>query len=353
MTDLVALPCSAHPGLVLAPGPAGRCDDFRVGGAVVDHDPATGAWRMWYYCRDQAYDRPAPQTLGSGRIALATSADGIAWQRFDGALELGSVMIPAAGLDRFDCGHIGLTDMTRDVSGWRMWYFGGALDVVRTGKPWLGDMPGLAMRIGVAHSANGTAWRRMPGALANGALFDILPDELYAAWPNAITQGDRTLLHYTAPTHAMDAYRTRVVSVATDGAVTRLGDLHWLDGARAHDVGGIVTRHTIASPIDGIAGWVMIYTALAADHRRSIGIAASDDGIGWRHLTDAPILLPGAAGHWDDFGVAANRLVAAGDRLHLYYYGFRSLTAIDSPRGIGLAIADLSDPFRFRRIGTA
>lgn len=353
MTDFTVFPASAHPGLVLAPGPDGRCDDFRVGGAVVHHDPATGQWWMWYYCRDRAYDRPAPQTLGSGRIALATSADGIAWQRCDGPLERGSVMVPAAASDRFDCGHIGLTDMTRDASGWRMWYFGGALDVVQTGKPLLGEMPGLAMRIGLAHSADGVAWQRIPGRETNGALFDILPDELYAAWPNAIPQADRTLLQYTAPTHAMDAYRSRVVAIASDGAVTRLGHLQWLDGTRAYDVGGIITRHVMASPIRGTEGWVMIYTALDADHRRSIGIASSEDGIGWRHLADQPILLPGAAGNWDDFGVAANRLVVAENRLHLYYYGFRSLTATDSPRGIGLAVADLADPFQFRRIGTA
>jgi hypothetical protein len=353
LTEPIASPASAHPGLVLAPGPHGRCDDFRVGGAVVHHDPADGRWWMWYYCRNHEYDRPAPQTLGSGRIALATSADGIAWERVDGPLELGSVMIPAAAPDRFDCGHIGLTDVTRDDAGWRMWYFGGALDVVRTGKPLLGDMPGLAMRIGQALSTDGTTWRRVPGRQADGALFDILPDELYAAWPNAIPQGHRTLLQYTAPTHDMDAYRTRVVAVAPDGAVTRLGDLQWLDGASSYDVGGIVTRHVIASPLPGTTGWVMIYTALDAEHGRSIGIAGSEDGIGWRHLTDRPILVPGSPGDWDDCGVAANRLVVAGDRLYLYYYGFRSLTATDAPRGIGLAIADIADPFRFRRVGTA
>ena len=110
-------------GLVLAPGPAGRCDDFRVGGAVV-HAGADGQWRMWYYCRDRAFDRDAPPTLGSGRVALATSHDGIHWQRVDGPATAGAVLDPNPDPAAFDSLHVGLTDVTRHDGAW--WHHGGA-----------------------------------------------------------------------------------------------------------------------------------------------------------------------------------------------------------------------------------
>lgn len=339
-----------HPGLVLGPGPTGRCDDARVGGAAVEHDLASGGWRLWYYCRDQRYARAAPATLGTGRVALATSPDGIAWQRVDGLEELGSVLAPAPDEHAFDSGHVGLTDVTQEGAELRMWTFGGDNGLVRTGLPALGDVTGLAMRCGVARSQDGVAWRRIAGAGRDGALFDILDDELYAAWPNVLPQRDGSvLLHYTAPSVDMALFRTRVVRLAASGEVERLGGLRWLDGAAEHDAAGVVTRHAIAHP--GGGGWLMAYTGLDARHHRSIALAESSDGLAWRHV-GGPVLLPGAPGRWDDFGVAANRLVVTQDRLHLYYYGFRSLIDLAAPRGIGLAIADRAAPHVFRKVGT-
>ena len=113
-------------GLILAPGPAGRCDDYRVGGAVVEHG-ADGVWRMWYYCRDRAFDKDAPPTLGSGRVALATSRDGRAWTRVDGPASLGAVLEPRTDAGAFDSLHLGLTDVTRYDGAWWMWCFGGQI----------------------------------------------------------------------------------------------------------------------------------------------------------------------------------------------------------------------------------
>lgn len=304
---------------------------------------------MFYYCRDAAYSRPAPATLGSGRIAMASSADGIRWHRIAGSGPSGAVL-DADEHGGFDSGHVGLTDVTVGPDGLTMWTFGGERDVVvASGLPHLGDVPGLAMRCGRAISSDGVTWRRVAGSGPRGALFDMLTDELYAAWPNALPEQDGgTLLHYTAPDRDMRAFRTRIVRIAPDGAVERLGALAWLDGPAAHDAGGIVTRHAIPDPF-GRARWLMAYTALDADHRRTIALARSDDGLRWWH-EGAPVLRAGEPGHWDDCGVAANRIVATPDAIHLYYYGFRSLTAPDMPRGIGLAIAPHNEPLQFGRI---
>ena len=50
---------------------------------------ADGLWRMWYYGRDPGFDRAI--NLPTGRIGLATSGDGIAWQRVAGPLTMGAV----------------------------------------------------------------------------------------------------------------------------------------------------------------------------------------------------------------------------------------------------------------------
>lgn len=304
---------------------------------------------MWYYCRDSHYARAAPSTLGTGRVALAISSDGMAWQRVLGPEELGSVLAPGLESHAFDSNHVGLTDLTRLGRELRMWTFGGGEEVVHTGLPALGNVTGLAMRCGIARSSDGVTWERCPGSGPGGALFDILEDELYAAWPNVLPQADGTaLLYYTAPTHDMRRFRTRVIHLSASNEVERLGDIRWVDGPAEHDSEGIVTRHSIPHPAG--SGWLMAYTGLDKQHRRTIALAESDDGLAWRHL-DQPVLRPGTAGSWDDFGVAANRLVVTPDRLHLYYYGFRSLTDRTAPRGIGLAIANRATPYRFRRVG--
>jgi hypothetical protein len=259
------------------------------------------------------------------------------------------VLAPSADETAFDCGHVGLTDLTRQGATLDMWTFGGGTEIICTGIPALGDVTGLAMRCGLAQSMDGITWQRIAGAGPGGALFDILDDELYAGWPNVLPQaGGGALLHYTAPTLDMVRFRTRIVRLSASLEIERLGELHWLDGTAEHDAAGIVTRHAITHPNGN--GWLMAYTGLDARHRRTIALARSEDGIGWVRLGE-PVLRPGAAGGWDDFGVAANCLVVTPDHLYLYYYGFRSLTENASPRGIGLAVAERERPFEFRRIG--
>ena len=341
-------------GLVFGPGPAGRCDDFRVGGAVVARDEAAGLWRMWYYCRDRAYDRPAPATLGSGRVALAVSADGVDWTRVDGPASCAAVFAPADELHRFDCGHVGLTDITRRSGLWHMWYFGGDQVPTDSLHPSIGTMPGLAMRCGLAVSHDGLHWQRTDASPqasepASGALFERRDDELYAAWPTVMDQSGQYLLLYTAPTFGMDRMRTRAMR-SIDGRVwTEMPDPVLVGGASAHDVSGMVTRSIIANPVPNGRSWLMAYTGLDAQHGRTILLADSDDGLHWRRLFEKPVLAHGDAGSWDDRGVAVTRIIARDGAIWMYYYGFRSLGDDDGPRGIGLAIAPLDRLGRFER----
>lgn len=333
-------------GRILAPGPAGRCDDFRVGGAVVDHDAVNGLWRMWYYCRDTAM--AGPPALGSGRIALATSRDGIAWDRVSGPEARGAVLAPSAVPDDFDSLHVGLTDVSRGAGEWLMWYFGGNAELRTSTKPVIGTQAGLGMRPGLARSRDGIHWQRVRGRTPTGALVDFTGDQLYASWPNSFWDGRRFLMQLTAPTIDMARFATLVLASDDALAWTPLGELCWADGARPWDVGGLVTRQVLANPLPGGRRWLMIYTGLDAAHARSIAAAESDDGLDWHHVGDGPVFGVGAPGSWDAFGVAANRLVAVGGRLYLYYYGFQSLVG-DGLRGIGLATAPVDDLFALRR----
>ncbi|WLS48249.1 hypothetical protein Q3V37_14060 [Micromonospora profundi] len=335
-------------GFVLGAGPAGRCDDYRVGGAVV-HRTDDG-WLMWYYCRDRAYDRPAPGTLGSGRVALATSRDGIRWKRYDGPDELGSVFAPSGDPTSFDASHVGLTDVTFDGQLWHLWYFGGDL-TERASRTALGAVTGLGMRPGHATSPDGVTWTRVPGPATGGALLDYPPDRLYCAWPNVFGDHDGTLyVQTTSPTLDLGSFRTDTFT-STDGVVlTEVGPLVWADGVRQWDEGGIVTRQVLPNPFDGGRRWLMLYTGLDEHHGRSVATADSDDGRHWHHQSDGPVLTAGEPGAWDSLGAAATRLVPVDGRLHLYYYGFSSLADDDSPRGIGLAIADRRPGASFRRV---
>jgi len=327
-------------GLIVGVGPAGRCDDYRLGGAVVDHDAISGLWRMWYYCRDRTFD--GPPTLGSGRIAHARSIDGIHWQRIDGPGALGSVFEPSPDPAAFDSLHVGLGDVTRGAGEWLMWYFGG--DARPRDTIALGPVAGLGMRPGLARSEDGVHWQRV-----GGPLLELPTNHIYSAWPNAMHDGAGFLLYVTYAASDLSRFDTGVWSSIDAAHWVSEGALCWADGTRDYDIGGMVTRQVLPNPLPGGRRFLMVYTATDADHRRSIAAGESDDGKVWHRLYDAPIFAVGAENAWDSLGVAATRLVVANGELFLYYYGFQSLGNDEGQRGIGLARAPIGDLRRLRR----
>ncbi len=66
-------------GVVLPPGPKGAWDSRLVGRPSVLHED--GAFRMWYDGQPLAEDRPAAGLRGPRGVGLATSQDGLTWQR--------------------------------------------------------------------------------------------------------------------------------------------------------------------------------------------------------------------------------------------------------------------------------
>lgn len=332
-------------GFVLGTGPEGRCDDFRVGGAIVDHDAVSDQWRMWYYCRDTAFG--GPPTLGTGRIAHARSDDGIHWQRIDGACARGAVFAPSDDSAAFDSLHIGLADISRGAGEWLMWYFGGDHRPRDTAA--FGSVAGLGMRPGLARSRDGIAWERAAGTADGGALLELPEAAIYSAWPNVFHDGLAYRLQVTEAASDLSRFETMTWRSPDARHWTAQGALLWADGRRDYDAGGVVTRQVLANPLPGGRRFLMVYTATDAAHRRAIAAADSDDGLHWHRLYDEPIFRVGAAEAWDSLGVAATRLVIAGERMFLYYYGFQSLGNDEGMRGIGLATAPMGDLRRLTR----
>ncbi len=340
-----------HAGLVIGPGPKGRCDDDKVGIGTPLFDAPTNRWLLWYYCRDRQFPKGVAPTLGSGRIALATSRDGVLWERTSGPGAGGSVMGPATDPDDFDGLHIGNTDVTFANGSYWLWYFGGNHVPAKTAE---GDVTGLAMLPGLARSTDGIAWQKVRGPGRGGALFDERPGDIFASWTNGAWDGGRFIMWYTATDAALEVFRTYVAYSADGAAWTQAGPITMAGTACGFDGLGIMTRHVQANPFQPGPRWLMLYTALdsAPDRKlkRSIAAATSDDGLTWTRMFDAPIFESADAGAWDGGGVAGPQLVVTKTELRLYYFGFPTYDRQAAlPKGVGLAVAMGNDLRGFRR----
>lgn len=329
-------------GFLFGPGPAGRCDDAKVGIGVVRRDPAGEGWWMWYYCRDEAFNPDAPASLGSGYVAVARSSDGLDWRRIDGAGPKGSVLAPSDDPARFDSLHVGVSDVTWHQGQWWMWYFGGDH---RVAQMWLGPLKGGRMRPGLAVSRDGLIWEKVEGQGPVGALIDHQRD-IYAAWQNGFHDGTRWVMQTAFAIGDGADFQTRVTTSSDALDWSGPADMRWTEPPGPEAGSGIITRHVQRNFLapQG-AGWLMVYAAIDGrkdmNKRRTLWAATSPDGLVWTRLGDQPILEPGPPGAWDAGGVAGAQLVDAGKAgLRLYYYGFGRLADPSTRnRGVGLAVS--------------
>jgi hypothetical protein len=349
-------PVPAEAGLLLGPGPAGAWDSERVSGPRVLLGP-DGLWRMWYYGRDPGFDRAI--NLPTGRVGLATSRDGLQWQRVTGPLTLGAVFEAPADPSRFDAGHVGVSDVHwRDGLYW-MWYFGGSQAIQQIG-PY--SVKGIDLRPGLAISRDGLRWQRVEGP-HRGALLELgAPgafDMVFCGWPQVVADARGWKLYY----HTIDTHRLfRIgVAVSDDGLHWRKhGEVLGPGAAGAFDEQGVATRTVIHHG----GRYQMFYEGVGAGGYRSIGLAVSDDGLTWQRQPgpepDGSVFAhaPRGSGRWDAYAIGAPSVVALPDgRLRMYYIGSNEAgegEAVDELRlrhQIGLAVCDGHDLTRWRRHG--
>lgn len=336
------------PGRVLGPGPAGRWDSERVSNPCVLRDP-DGSWRMWYYGRDPSFTRAI--NMPTGRSGLATSRDGIHWQRVDGPLTMGAVLEPSTDPARFDSGHVGVSFVERRGELLWMWYFGGRLAESARG--------GFPMRPGLALSRDGLHWTRVDGPFG-GALLDVgkpgEPDEMLVGWPQVLQAPDGSFRMY---------YHTRtrtafvpMLAVSEDGfRWQKRGMLLQPGPTGSFDEAGAATRTVFRHQ----GRWLMIYEGVAPDLYRGLGLAESSDGLSWRKVRGAEpngsvfAHAPRGSGRWDARGLGCPSVVAMPDgALRMYYIGSNEYAPgtegeLATIHQIGLAISDDGDPARWRR----
>ena len=341
-------------GLVLGVSGRPRCDDFRIGGAVVRWDDRLSCWRMWYYCRANGFPEGLAPAFGTGTIATAVSQDGIDWERVDGPLPGGAVMGPSSDATAFDSTHVATGDVIWHRDRWLMVYFGGSREVPQATKE-LYAFPGYLLRLGLAESPDGVHWTRIAGQEAGGAIVDVTEDQVYAAFPGFVCLDDGLMVHYTSVDKLGRFHSSHAIRSSDLAQWTAFESFEFAADPLLHESAGIVTRDIVANPTDAPGKWLMVYTARdgrpETAERRSICAAVSDDLVHWRHLSRHPFFTVGRQGAWDSAGVATARLVVTADDIRLYYYGWSNASYEGHPgRGIGCAISRGRRLDTFRRV---
>ena len=345
----------AQPGLLFGPGPAGWWDSERVSGPRVLRC-ADGRWRMWYYGRDPSFDRAI--NLPTGRCGLAESADGLHWERVRGPLTEGAVLEPHPDPARFDSSHVAVSDVHESGGRYWMWYFGGTQAEQSIG-PY--KVRGFDMRPGLAVSGDGLHWFRVEGPWRGGLLDTGAPgdfDAVFCGWPTVIRDDAGWKLYY----HTLDPRRGFMVGLAESDDGFRWhkrGEVLGPGPAGSFDEQGVATRQVIRHQ----GRYLMFYEGVQQSGHRSIGLAASDDGISWqrepgREANGAVFThAPAGSGAWDALAVGTPCVVPAPDQgFRLYYIGSN-----EPPGGhgvpdemalrhqIGLALSDGDDVTRWHR----
>ncbi|MFL5281129.1 MAG: hypothetical protein ACJ8AW_09025 [Rhodopila sp.] len=339
-----------QPGLILAPGPDGWWDSERISSPRVLRRP-DGTWMMWYYGRDAAFDRMI--NLPTGRCGLATSADGIHWDRVRGPLTMGAVFEPSPDPDRFDSSHVGVSDVQFFDGLFWMWYFGGDHTIQSIGTF---TVKGFHMHPGCAVSRDGINWVRLEGPY-RGALLnrggDGAFDARFCGWPKVLRDADGWKMYY----HTLDADRLfRVgLAVSADGLRwEKVGQILGPGTPGRFDDRGVGTRDVLKIGRD----YVMVFEGVSHSGYHAIGLARSDDGIHWEKVSgsqpDGSIFThaPKGSGRWDARAVGTPCVVPMADgSFRLYYIGANEggHDELSTQHQIGLAVSDGPDFRRWRR----
>ncbi|WP_394728718.1 hypothetical protein [Altererythrobacter sp. GH1-8] len=343
---LAAASRTANPGFLFDTGPEGRFDDAKIGGPSVLWNEEKQQWWMYYYGRSKRFPEDIAPSFGMGSIGLATSDDGINWQRYEGHLEEGAIFIPSGVPGTFDEIMVGTGEVLRHGDQWVMAYYGGdsTIPMEIDGKEVWPSYQGRGYRLrpGIATSNDGIHWERVKGHAPMGAAVDI-GNAIYAAFPSLIHDGERFLMQYSAVPVGTAYWESRVAASTDLVNWKDLGTIHWEDGVKIWERRGMVSRQIVPNFLTDDGKWLMIYGGLDGRYSsmlRVMGGAVSDDAISWRHITDEPFFYPSALDRWDGAGVSIANLVQAGDELRMYYYGFADPLVSGKPtRGIGLAVS--------------
>lgn len=374
------LSSSSSRGLVFDLGPSNSWDSADIGWPVVKRflSDEEERWHMWYYGKSN--ENPSSDSIG-----LAISSNGVHWERGGGpaqsSSEVGVVLNCGKDWWAFDTEGIRPSEVlvmsssrvrTSSAVYWLYYtgyssekidffdnssefilenpdgYFSNGVKIQqnRTSGGILKSFPGLCI------SQDGRHWARVEGVHHSGALFDVGSegewDSLFISSPQVVLHANGDLRMYY---HSFDVDKGHYaigIARSRDGIRwVKLGKIIGGGKAGSFDEFGVMNACVARNRRDG--NYVMAFEGVAADGRRSIGMAVSPDGLKqWVRLQDDAVLKPSEKGCWDDDGVGSPYLVSmdsdAGD-WRLYYTGVG-----DGRRGgIGMAVSEGKEITSFTR----
>lgn len=254
------------------------------------------AYQMWY---SSVFD----SRMGRGGIGLATSADGLKWQRQN----QGAPVLSPGPEGSLDDGQVLGCEVLHDGRQYRMWYTGSSRNWHESGICYY--------RIFLASSSDGIQWQREN---SGRPVLDVGPagshDEVQAATPSILRTDNGYRMWYAAwsPQHN----HTICAATSVDG-------LRWTRDSEGKPVTGL--NPSIAYG-PAICRWnnryLMLYMALAAT--RGLYGAESRDGVRWSMLNDGePLLAPGSPGDFDSDIVGHPFLLPQDGKLRLWYTGYQ------------------------------
>ena len=265
-------------GAALACGPEGSFDSAWVGAPDVHFDGSIH--RMWY-----SGASVLPYYTGQiVQIGLATSRDGLHWQRANN----GNPVFEPGPPGTFDeCWMMGPC-VLYEKGIWRMWY--GGLQKPGTeprAENWAGKIPEgweVRVRIGLATSTDGTHWTRENGGKP---VLDLGPlgstGDLQVMNPTVLKEDDGYRMWYAS--NSISIPHTISMAVSSDG-------IHWQkyrDGAPVVGLGWYVTGPAVYQLGDE---YLMLYSRDLEEPDETgrkgwiIAAAVSRDGFRWRVLNE-------------------------------------------------------------------
>jgi len=320
------------------PPPGGWFDSDMVGACAVQR-LRPDRWIMWYAGRSSNLIQSDVVPIATGAIGVATSNDGLVWERACGLGAAGECLGPRDGEAGFDASHVGVGDVTRVGDQLAMLYFGGGSELRDMGGGAL--FRGVGMCVGSATSSDGVSWTRQDAPL----LQPTAGEQVFLGWP--VRHGQHVYYHAAADSGEYGGRfvigRARLLSpreaAISSDEIEDEGYVLTPGGAGAYDAGGVSARCVVAHPTDPLR-LLMLYEALDETRSHAICLASSeDDGATWARI--GQILRPSSDG-WDSGAVSRPYLVPADptdptSRARLYYLG---RSADGARQGIGVAESD-------------
>ncbi|GMP58348.1 hypothetical protein CsSME_00022049 [Camellia sinensis var. sinensis] len=374
-----ALSSKISEGLVLDLGPKNSWDNAEIGSPVVKRfiGDDEERWYMWYHGRSD--DEMISTSSSSDYIGLAVSSNGIHWSRGEGPVrssgDVGLVMGSRQDWWAFDKDSVRPSELVIMSSPmysavYWLYYTGFSSDEVEvdlsessrtklknpvrfykqenqeSGKIFK-SLPGLAC------SQDGRHWAGIEGEHHSGALFDVGSekdwDSLFIASPKVVMHDNGDLrMYYHSFVIENRCYAIGVARSRDGIRWVKLGKV--LEGGQSggFDELGAMNAHVVRNPRDGT--YLMAYEGVDANGGRSIGLAASEDGLkNWVRIQDEAVLRPSEEDYgWDSKGVGSPCLVQMdgnASEWRLYYRGIGQ----GGKTGIGMAASEGSEIKVFKR----